>query len=141
MLRWLGSTPATGLGSMVMKTGRTREGDEGAAAVELAIILPIFIILIFGIIEFGLAFNRMQGVHAAAREAARFGAVTPGTECDRAAEAIDGLGVTGFTCVVSESCPGTRVVVEVAAAEEIDIPILGSRTVHLESRGEFRCEG
>ena len=121
---------------------RKRKSDEsGAAAAELALVLPIFIILIFGIIEFGLAFNRLQGVHAAAREGARIGAVAPGNECAQAFAALDGLGVTGFTCIVSQSCPGSKVVVEVSATEEIDIPIVGIRTVSLSSKGEFRCEG
>ena len=115
--------------------------DKGAAAAELAIVLPIFIILVFGIIEFGLAFNRLQGVHAAAREGARIGAITPGTECAQAFDALDGLNVTGFSCSVTQSCPGTKVVVEVSATEEIDIPIVGTRTVSLSGKGEFRCEG
>ena len=121
---------------------RTRTNDQrGAAAAELAIVLPIFIILVFGIIEFGLAFNRLQGVHAAAREGARVGAISPGNECAEAFDAIDGLGVTGFTCNVTQSCPGSKVVVEVSASEEIDIPIVGTRTVSLTGKGGFRCEG
>ncbi|MFT7646169.1 MAG: Flp pilus assembly protein TadG, partial [Candidatus Poriferisodalaceae bacterium] len=47
----------------------------------MAIILPVLVLLMFGIVEFGLAFNRLQGVHAAAREGARVGAVSPGDEC------------------------------------------------------------
>jgi hypothetical protein len=122
-----------------MRTGKRDE--KGAAAAELAIVLPIFIILVFGIVEFGLAFNRLQGVHAAAREGARIGAVAPGAECAQALDALDGLGVTGFACTVSQSCPGDKVIVEVSASEEIDIPIVGTRTVSLSGRGEFRCEG
>ncbi|MDX1510285.1 MAG: TadE family protein [Nitriliruptorales bacterium] len=49
--------------------------DEGAAAVETSLVLPIVVLLIFGIIEFGILFNRLQGVHAASREAARFGSL------------------------------------------------------------------
>lgn len=115
--------------------------ERGAAAAELAIVLPIFIILVFGIIEFGLAFNRLQGVHAAAREGARIGAIAPGSECAEAFDALDGLGISGFACSVTQSCPGTKVVVEVSATEEIDIPILGNRSVSLSGKGEFRCEG
>ena len=122
------------------RTSRDRD-DRGAAAAELAIVLPIFLILVMGIVEFGLAFNRLQGVHAAAREAARTGAVAPGSECARAFDALDGLGVVGFTCSVDQSCPGSKVVVTVSATEEIDIPIVGTRSVSLSSKGEFRCEG
>lgn len=48
--------------------------DAGAAAVEFAIILPLLILLVFGIVEFGQAYNRSQAMQAAVREAARFGA-------------------------------------------------------------------
>ena len=118
-----------------------RRDERGAAAAELAIVLPIFLILVMGIVEFGLAFNRLQGVHAAAREAARVGAVTPGFECARALDAVSGLGVEGFVCTVVQSCPGDRVIVEVTATEEIDIPLVGTRSVSLDGHGEFKCEG
>jgi Flp pilus assembly pilin Flp len=48
-----------------------RQDQEGAAAVEFALLLPLLVLLLFGMIEFGLAFNtRIQATNAA-REAAR----------------------------------------------------------------------
>jgi Flp pilus assembly pilin Flp len=48
-----------------------RRDQEGAAAVEFALLLPLLVLLLFGMIEFGLAFNtRIQATNAA-REAAR----------------------------------------------------------------------
>jgi Flp pilus assembly pilin Flp len=48
-----------------------RRDQEGAAAVEFALLLPLLVMLLFGMIEFGLAFNtRIQATNAA-REAAR----------------------------------------------------------------------
>jgi Flp pilus assembly pilin Flp len=45
--------------------------EDGAAAVEFAFLLPLLILLLFGFIQFGLAFNtRIQATNAA-REAAR----------------------------------------------------------------------
>lgn len=108
-------------------------------ALELALVLPVLVMLFYGIISFGLAFNRLQGVHAAAREAARVGAVVPGAECARADEALQGLDITS-TCTVEVTCPGERVVVTVVADTLIDIPFVGSRTVSLTGRGDFRCE-
>ena len=35
---------------------------------EFALVLPLLLILLFGIVEFGIAFNRAQAVEAAARE-------------------------------------------------------------------------
>jgi hypothetical protein len=49
----------------------TRRDQEGAAAVEFALLLPLLVLLLFGMIEFGFAFNsRIQATNAA-REAAR----------------------------------------------------------------------
>jgi Flp pilus assembly pilin Flp len=48
-----------------------RRDQEGAAAVEFALLLPLLVLLLFGMIEFGLAFNtRIQATNAA-REGAR----------------------------------------------------------------------
>jgi Flp pilus assembly pilin Flp len=45
--------------------------EEGAAAVEFALLLPLLVLLLFGFIQFGTAFNtRIQATNAA-REAAR----------------------------------------------------------------------
>ena len=46
-------------------------GQDGAAAVEFALLLPLLVLLLFGFIQFGTAFNtRIQATNAA-REAAR----------------------------------------------------------------------
>lgn len=43
--------------------------------VELALILPIFLVLVFGVIEFGITYNNLITVRQGTREAARQGAV------------------------------------------------------------------
>ena len=53
------------------RAGGTRE--DGAALVELAILLPIIIALAFGIIEFGNAWGNKLKVETAARAGARVG--------------------------------------------------------------------
>jgi Flp pilus assembly protein TadG len=52
-----------------------RAGESGASAVEFAIVLPLLLLILFGIIEFGLAFNRIQALEAASREAGRLASV------------------------------------------------------------------
>jgi Flp pilus assembly pilin Flp len=50
-------------------------GEDGAAAVEFALLLPLLVVLLFGFIQFGMAFNtRIQATNAA-REAARLAVV------------------------------------------------------------------
>ena len=55
--------------------GRGTASERGTAAVELAIILPDLILLVFGIIQFGVAFNRTLGLNAAVREGGRSASV------------------------------------------------------------------
>lgn len=57
-----------------MKAFRRKRGDEGAAAVEFALLFPIFMVLALGIIYGGLAFSRQINVTQSAREASRYGA-------------------------------------------------------------------
>ena len=49
--------------------------EKGASAVEFALVLPIFVMLIFGIFQFGIAFNNWIAITHAAREGARLAAV------------------------------------------------------------------
>jgi Flp pilus assembly pilin Flp len=63
-----------GKGVCTVRHFRRRRGDDGAAAVEFALLFPIFMILALGIINGGLAFSRQINVTQAAREASRYGA-------------------------------------------------------------------
>lgn len=47
--------------------------ERGAAAVEFALLLPLLALLMFGIVEFGLALHRQQVLATASREGARVG--------------------------------------------------------------------
>ena len=49
--------------------------EEGQAVVEFALILPILILLIFGMIDFGWLFYNKIEVNNASREGARYAAV------------------------------------------------------------------
>jgi Flp pilus assembly protein TadG len=49
--------------------------EEGAAAVEFALVLPILILILFGIIEFGFALYNKEVITNASREGARAGIV------------------------------------------------------------------
>lgn len=49
--------------------------DSGASALEFAIIAPVLMLLLFGLIEFGFVFQGQLAVTHAAREGARIAAV------------------------------------------------------------------
>ncbi|MDP9181590.1 MAG: pilus assembly protein [Actinomycetota bacterium] len=53
---------------------RRSRDDDGAAAVEFALLFPIFMILALGLIAGGTAFSKQINVTQAAREASRYGA-------------------------------------------------------------------
>lgn len=73
------------------RTTHRNRGESGASLVEFALIAPFLILLIVGIIEFGYLFGQYNEVRHAAREGARYAAVS---NPDR-----DGGGVSGSDVV------------------------------------------
>ena len=59
--------------------------EDGAVAVEFALLLPILIMLILGILEFGLAYNAQITVTNAAREGVRTMAIQNNTSAAKTA--------------------------------------------------------
>jgi Flp pilus assembly protein TadG len=49
--------------------------EDGAAAVEFALLLPLLMMILFGIIEFGFVLYDQEVITNASREGARFGIV------------------------------------------------------------------
>ncbi len=71
---------------------RAREDESGASLVEFALILPLFVVLIFGMITGGIAVSQQNSVKNAAREAGRFAAVSPkGTTPGELQTYLDGV--------------------------------------------------
>lgn len=52
-----------------------KQNDRGAVAAEFALLLPVFLLILFGIIEFGMLMYGREVVTNAAREGARAGIV------------------------------------------------------------------
>jgi Flp pilus assembly protein TadG len=66
---------------------RRLHSDSGAVAVEFALVMVPLLLILFGIIDFGFAFNNQLAVTAAAREGARIMAVES-NKADAATDAI-----------------------------------------------------
>lgn len=73
---------------------RKKENQRGVAAVEFAIIVLVFITLLFGIIEFGLLMYNQHIVTNAGREGARYGIVYRSERLNESdiKQVVDGYG-------------------------------------------------
>jgi Flp pilus assembly protein TadG len=96
-----------------VKTQNRKIGQNGAATVEFAIILPMLVLLILGTIEFGLMFYNKQILTNASREAAR--------------AAITGITVSEVKQIVLNYCNGRLLKLDGfinLSAADIDVPSL-----------------
>lgn len=59
--------------------GKRRSGDRGASLVELALALPLLIMLLVGMVSAGIAYNNQLALTHAAREGGRYAATLPVT--------------------------------------------------------------
>ena len=81
---------------MATLTNTRRGGENGQAIIELALTLPLLLVIVLGIFDFGFMFQRYEVVTNAAREGARVG-VLPGYRVDDAqARAIAYLSAGGL---------------------------------------------
>lgn len=99
-------------------------GRRGAAAVETALVLPVLIAMVLGIIEFGWMISVKNSLVHAAREGAREGALQSATVADAQARTTDELTAWGLqdkaTIAVvdaSDADPFVRVTVTVQKEE------------------------
>lgn len=75
------------------KPRRRTPQDEGAVLIEFAIVIGLFFLLVFGMVDFGLAINTKTQMTNAGREGARLGTVNldPTAVEDRIREVADNL--------------------------------------------------
>ena len=83
---------------------RSRNPQRGAAALEFAIVLPVLLLMLVGIVDFGMVMGAQAQVFNAAREGARAGALT-GIEKPVTDAVTSGLsGMAGTTKEVKITC-------------------------------------
>jgi len=93
--------------------------QDGASAVEFALIAPFLFMVVFGILYFGVAFMKMQNLRSAVREggrAAAVGAPTIGEIQTRVHEASIGSIPNAGDVAVSRLCDG-----EESAGEDVTV--------------------
>lgn len=80
-----------------MKRDRRLASEVGAELIEFALVLPLLLLVMLGIMDFGLLFQRYEAVTNAAREGARV-AVLPGyAQADVQARVTQYLAAAGLT--------------------------------------------
>lgn len=128
---------------------RMRE-ERGATAVEFAFILPLLLVLVLGIAEFGRAFQVSGTLSAAAREGVRVMALQNDPAAARAAvrNAAGSLdpGVTDAQIAITPAvCPVTATgTVTVRLTIDYPLPLLTDffgASVDLTGTGVMRCNG
>lgn len=89
---------------MVLCAWRSRcESERGAAAIEFALVAPLLILLVMGVISYGYMLSFRQALSQGAAEGARAAAVSPfPTAADRQEEGLGALNEAlhsyGITC-------------------------------------------
>lgn len=103
--------------------------NRGQAMVETAIVLPVVILLLFAILEFGLVMNQYLVLTAAAREGARSAAVSDDTAARAAVnDAVASISNSGLQ--VNIAYPGGKreqgksVTVTVSKPIEVTTPMI-----------------
>ena len=103
-----------------MFSRRRWSGENGAIAVEFAVIFPLLAVLVFGIIEFGITLSREEQWTSAARDGARYAAVSchPDTTSGCTTALIE-QRIANVACGGSVSCltPGIPTVYVGSTAE------------------------
>ena len=134
--------------------GSPGKREDGQSLVEFALVVPIFLLVLFSIVDFGMAFHAWITVTNSAREGARVGAVratSPQIE-QRVRDTAESLDQANLTVSVTnaEGAPGGSVVVDVSYDYSLMTPLAdllnmvsgGSipATLNLDSTADMRLE-
>jgi Flp pilus assembly protein TadG len=134
------------------RTLRTRLlGERGAAAVEFALVAPVLVMLLIGIVECSKMFQAQGTLSSAAREAVRTMALTNNATTARTAavNAASSLGVPAgsvtFQFSRGSSCSGATatdtVTARITYRQTFVSGLLGRTGVDLTGTARMRCGG
>ena len=122
-------------------------GERGAAAVEFALVLPVLIVLVLGIVEFGRAFQVQATLAAAAREGVRIMAIEDDVAAARAAAraasaSLDPALTDANISVSPASCAASagNATVTISYRQPFFTSFFGTG-VDLTGEGVMRCHG
>ncbi len=119
--------------------------ERGAAAVELALVLPILLVLVLGIVEFGRAFQVQATLASAARESVRIVALQEDSAAavaaaQAASTSLDPGLAGGDVGITACAGAGSDARVDITYQHEFLTGFFGTG-IELTSRGVMRCNG
>ena len=121
---------------------RRYRGDEGAALVEFALIMPLFFLLVFGIIEFGAAYAQQLDTTHGARELSRlvavnypWGSVPPGAQSPAEQSAV----ISAQVCTRMSFAKGAKTTMTYEGASRGDTATVTVRKPITQITGFFRA--
>jgi len=123
-----------------------RDRERGAAAVEFALVIPVLLLLVFGMLEFSRAYNVQISLTGAAREAARVMAIhdDPTLAKNAAVSAAPSVALTTSQVSVSpSSCsanPGATVNVTIKYPLTLMTGLFGA-SIPMSAVGAMTCGG
>ena len=124
-----------------------RHGDPeaGESMVEFALVLPVLLLVLVGVVQFALVHHAQNVVTTAAQEGARLAAAEGGDAFDGEQRARDvlgsSLGSTGESFEVAATDDGESVTVRASGGYPLIFPWLGSRDIELDATASVRKEG
>jgi Flp pilus assembly protein TadG len=115
----------------------------GAAMVEMAIVLPVLVLLVFGIIDFGRLYNTQVTLTHAAREGIRDYAIfqDPVQAENVARQAVTSFDPTPMVFGPLSCDPGQPATMTIAYPFNSSIPFLGEEILTIRAEGVMRCGG
>ena len=84
-----------------------KRNERGASIVEFAIVVPLFVLLVFGIIEAGWFFSQQVEIRNATREGARIAVVDFGSANETIAETCSRADLSGSGATVTIALSGS----------------------------------
>lgn len=143
-----------------MRVTRSFRSERGAAMVEFAIVLPILLLMVFGIVDFGRALYTLNNLTAATREGARLASTqispdpTTGSSMTAVSTAVTNyvvaFGGNAGAPTVSETFSGTPPNMQSITVQIVNYPftpitpltnLIGLGTIQMSPSATFRWEG